>query len=80
MIQIVKQFPVLTVLFVVAVIASVRADSLEVPRTPAELAVPAGSDGLLAATTFIHWQQQHLFNGSRLWQASPQLTDAVKPY
>jgi hypothetical protein len=53
MIQVIKQFPILTVLFVVAVIASVRADSLEVPSIPAELAVLAGSDGLLAATTFI---------------------------
>jgi hypothetical protein len=41
--KVVKQFPVLTVLFVVAVIASVHADSLEAPSTPAELAVPEGN-------------------------------------
>ena len=43
MIQVVKQFPVLTVLFVIALIASVRADTLEAPSTPAEIAVPEGN-------------------------------------
>jgi Protein of unknown function (DUF3455) len=39
----VKQFPVLSVLFVVALIASVRADTPLAPTTPAEIAVPAGN-------------------------------------
>jgi hypothetical protein len=43
MMKVVKQFPVLTVLFVVALIASVRADTLQVPSTPAELTVPEGN-------------------------------------
>jgi hypothetical protein len=41
MLKVVKQFPVLTVLFVVALIASVRAD--ETPSTPAEITVPEGN-------------------------------------
>ncbi len=41
MMNLIKQFPVLSILFVVALIASVRAD--ETPSTPAELAVPAGN-------------------------------------
>lgn len=43
MIKVVKQFPVISILFVVALIASVRADTLEAPTTPAEIAVPAGN-------------------------------------
>jgi Protein of unknown function (DUF3455) len=43
MIKTVKQFPVLSVLFVVALVASVHADTLETPSTPAEIAVPAGN-------------------------------------
>jgi hypothetical protein len=43
MLKVVKQFPVLTVLFVVALIASVRAEGLETPTVPAEIAIPAGN-------------------------------------
>jgi hypothetical protein len=43
MIQVVRQFPVLTVLFIIALIASVRADTLEAPVVPAEIALPAGN-------------------------------------
>jgi hypothetical protein len=40
--KVVRQFPVLTLLFVIALITSVRADTLEAPTVPAELAVPEG--------------------------------------
>jgi hypothetical protein len=43
MIKVVRQFPVLTVLFIIALIASVRADSLETPIVPAEIALPEGN-------------------------------------
>lgn len=43
MIKVVKQFPVLTAFFIIALIASVRADTLEAPLVPAELALPAGN-------------------------------------
>lgn len=41
--RVIKQFPVLTVLFVIALIASVRADTLEAPTVPAEIALPEGN-------------------------------------
>jgi FtsP/CotA-like multicopper oxidase with cupredoxin domain len=41
--KVVKQFPIISVLFVIALIASVRADGLEAPTTPAEIAVPEGN-------------------------------------
>jgi FtsP/CotA-like multicopper oxidase with cupredoxin domain len=43
MIKVIKQFPVLTLLFAVALIAEVRADGLEPPTTPAEIALPEGN-------------------------------------
>jgi hypothetical protein len=43
MMKVVKQFPVISVMFVVALVTSVRADTLEVPTTPAEIAVPEGN-------------------------------------
>jgi hypothetical protein len=39
----IKQFPVLTLLFVVALIASVRADGPKAPVVPSEIAVPEGN-------------------------------------
>jgi hypothetical protein len=41
--KVVKQFPVLTVLFIIALVASVRADTLQTPNVPADIAVPAGN-------------------------------------
>ncbi len=49
MIQTVRQFPILTLLLVVALIASVRAEDVEVPSTPAEIAVPEGNQVFMKA-------------------------------